>query len=491
MARLRARWWRIKAAVRLFARDLGWGRPRRPIVVRDVNRRWVLLLTALLVGAAFVAYGWAIAEAPRMLDSNSVRQASPDARLSAHHNARLLVTSLGGAIVVAIGLLYTARNYRLANRGQVTDRFTKALERLDSTKAHIRIGGVHALARVLQDSPSHHNDTVDVLIAFLRDRSAPSPGSADQPPEDLPQELPEDVQATVTALAYRPRRRAAERAGLDLHDLRLDHLHAPYGRLQNSDFSGCRLREARLHRAMLDYAELSRADLRGAELNRSSLKHATLHLALIDHADLFAVSLSGADLSMSSLTGANVSHALLLDACLSECRLNGAYLSFSDLQLANLTRADLSHARLNRCRLHNANLSFASLRQAEARDSHFDGANMAHISAAKANFGFSRLNQAVLESADLRDARLVGAQMRRVDLGKADLRGAALIGADLAGANLSGADIRGADLRMARLCDAGGKNPVEGLDANDLATARTDHSTRLPPRLQAGADERW
>ncbi|MEU7757443.1 pentapeptide repeat-containing protein [Micromonospora aurantiaca (nom. illeg.)] len=447
----------------------------------------MLLLSAFVIGSAFAVYGWAIAEAPRLLDRTALRQASPDARLSAYHNARLLVTSLGGAIVVAIGLLYTARNYRLANRGQVTDRFTKALERLDSTKIHIRIGGIHALARVLQDSPSHHQDTVDVLIAFLRDRSAPgsdSPGSTYESSEDLPQDPPEDVRATVTALAYRPGRRGTERTGLDLHDLRLDYLHAPYGRLHNSDFSGCKLREARLYRAMLDYAELSKADLRGAELNRSSMNYAKMHLARLDHANMFAVSLSGADLTLSTLLGANVSHALLLDACLSECRLRNAYLSFSDLQLADLTRADLCHARLNRCRLHNANLSFASLRQAEARDSHFDGANMAHISAAKADLGFSRLNRAVLKSADLRNARLVGVQMRRVDLSEADLRGAALIGADLAGANLSGADIRGADLRMARLCDSSGKNPVEGLNANDLADARTDHRTRLPPALQ-------
>ncbi|WP_233219434.1 pentapeptide repeat-containing protein [Micromonospora sp. RP3T] len=485
MARLRARWWRIKAAVRLLIRDFGWDRRHTPNVARGSARWWTVLLSALAVGATLVAYGWAIAEAPRLLDRDVLRQASPDARLGAYHNARLLVTSLGGAFVVAIGLLYTARNYRLANRGQVTDRFTKALERLDSTKTHIRIGGVHALARVLQDSPSHHNDTVDVLIAFLRDRSASSPESTD-PSEDLPQELPEDVRATTTALAYRPPRRATERTGLDLHDLRLDYLHAPYGRLRNSDFSGCRLREARLYRAVLDYAEFSKADLRGAELSRSSLNFAKLHLALIDHADLFAASLNGADLTLSSLVGTNISHALLLDACLSKCRLRGAYLSFSDLQLADLTWADLSQARLNRCRLHNANLSFASLRQTEARDSHFDGANLAHVSAAQANFGFSSLNQAILESADLRDARLVGAQMRGVDLSEADLRGATLMGADLAGANLSGADIRGTDLRMARLCDANGRNPVHGLDAEDLAGARTDRGTRLPPRLQRG-----
>jgi len=34
------------------------------------------------------------------------------------YNARVLVISVGGAIVVGTGLLYTARNYRLSRRGQ-------------------------------------------------------------------------------------------------------------------------------------------------------------------------------------------------------------------------------------------------------------------------------------------------------------------------------------------------------------------------------------
>ncbi|WP_171064741.1 hypothetical protein [Actinomadura soli] len=53
----------------------------------------------------------------------------------------MLVVSVGGAIVVAISLLYTARNYRLSHRGQVTDRFTKALERLSTEDIDARLGG--------------------------------------------------------------------------------------------------------------------------------------------------------------------------------------------------------------------------------------------------------------------------------------------------------------------------------------------------------------
>ena len=87
------------------------------------------------------------------------------------YDARVLVISVGGAIVVGTGLLYTARGYRLSRCGQVTDRFTVALERLGSGELYVRIGGVHALEHVMRDSAEHHNDVIEVLTAFIRNRA--------------------------------------------------------------------------------------------------------------------------------------------------------------------------------------------------------------------------------------------------------------------------------------------------------------------------------
>jgi hypothetical protein len=81
--------------------------------------------------------------------------------------------------------------------------------------------------------------------------------------------------------------------------------------------------------------------------------------------------------------------------------------------------------------------------------------------------------------ADLKDARLEAAKLRRVDLRAADLRsaklqGADLRGADLRGARLDGAELQGADLRDARLQGAslrGAKLAHVDLSRANLAVA--------------------
>lgn len=121
-----------------------WLRRHMAIIARSRPAQiagWTL--AAILALAAVAAYGLALWRAPDWMHVTKPQN---------RYNARILVISVGGAIVVGTGLLYTARNYRLSRRGQVTDRFTIALERLGSSELYVRIGGVHALEHVMRDS---------------------------------------------------------------------------------------------------------------------------------------------------------------------------------------------------------------------------------------------------------------------------------------------------------------------------------------------------
>ena len=291
-------------------------------------------VAAILALAAAIAYGVALWKAPVWMHATTPQD---------RYNARVLVISVGGALVVGTGLLYTARNYRLSRRGQVTDRFTIALERLGSTELYVRIGGVHALEHVMRDSPNHHNDVIEVLTEFIRghvskladqsDRQAwmhPVTGSVpDLPPWPTP-----DVQAALTALAHRPLR--PERG-----EIFLSSLHLRSALLEDANLTGAWLPYSDLTGALLFHANLTRANLGSANLTsawfyRANLTSANLGSAKLTSANFFKANLTRADLSHADLTGASLELANLKHADLSHADLTGATFGWADLTGAKL-----------------------------------------------------------------------------------------------------------------------------------------------------------
>jgi hypothetical protein len=86
---------------------------------------------------------------------------------TARDAARGRLLTLGAGLLAAGALLFTARSFTLSRRtfelteqGQVTDRYTKAIEQLGSDKLDVRIGGIYALERIVWDSPKRppHRD---------------------------------------------------------------------------------------------------------------------------------------------------------------------------------------------------------------------------------------------------------------------------------------------------------------------------------------------
>jgi uncharacterized protein YjbI with pentapeptide repeats len=292
----------------------------------------------------------------------------------------LLATAAGLAAVVGLG--FTGRTFYLSRRGQVTDRYAKAVALLASEKMAERAGAVYALEHVMRESAVDHDTVVNLLAAFVRERApaaavqpaAVGPVGAGAPKQEELELPPTDVQTALTVLARRPDR--TERQPLDL--------------------SRSHLARTELAAARLASANLTRTDLTGADLTRT---------------DLTGADLTGARLIGANLTGADVTGAKLI----------GANMTVADLFGANLTRAKLFGANLTRAKLLGANLTRAKLL----------GADLTH-----ANLTRARLIGARLIGADLTHANLIGVDLTHVDLTHADLTHANLIGADLTGADL-------------------------------------------------------
>ncbi|HEY3033228.1 MAG TPA: hypothetical protein VGJ54_01020 [Streptosporangiaceae bacterium] len=132
--------------------------------------RWWLLWLGLAAAAAVAAFGWLLWRGPAWVYRDAWPRLTAAEQVTATGQFRIALIQFAGAAGAVVALAYTARTYRLAHRGQLTERFSKALERLGSDEPYVRLGGVHALAHVLRDSPDHHRDVVEVLVAFVRQR---------------------------------------------------------------------------------------------------------------------------------------------------------------------------------------------------------------------------------------------------------------------------------------------------------------------------------
>jgi hypothetical protein len=130
--------------------------------------------------------------------------------------------TLGAGLFAAGALVFTARDFTLSWRtfelteqGQVTVRYTKAIEQLGSDKLDVRLGGVYALERVARDSARDHPAVMEVLAAFIREHSYdqwPPPGAR----PDMPSRVTRpDLQAALTVIGRRNTAHDRQRINLD------------------------------------------------------------------------------------------------------------------------------------------------------------------------------------------------------------------------------------------------------------------------------------
>ena len=305
------------------------------------------------------------------------------------------LAALGALLFTWMQVGQASKELRISEHGQITSRFNAAIENLGSQSLDVRLGGIYALQRIMQDSARDQPTIVSVLAAFAQRHAGPSSKSLKEPLADsVDTYKPKtDVQAAITTLA----RRRPERDSGTTIDL-------TYTDLRGLRFTG----KASIN---LPEVDLSDADLRwstltGADLRRAALNFANLESAYLDEANLREVNLGAAKLGGAVLTGANLRGADM--TCL------GATFSGTGQEIEKTGCVDLQYAWLDDTDLRHAKMSNADLREAN-------------------------LAGADLTNADLTKADLTKADLTNADLTNAEFRGAKLTGAKLQGAKLTGA----------------------------------------------------
>jgi hypothetical protein len=279
------------------------------------GNRWLAGIAAVVLG---LAIAWVlfvpIADWLAHHDVGSVRGPLHE---TAVDNARGRLLTLAAAVFAAGALAFTARNFTLSRRtfelteqGQVTERYTKAIEQLGSDKLDVRIGGIYALERIARDSARDHSTVMEVLTAFIREHSheqwSPPDSPASQEDDRWWPPLRADVQAALTVVG----RRNAER---DIEPIDLSGVKLVGAYLPRTNLAGAFLIYTDLTGANLNYANLAGADLMRANLTEAYLNGADLTGANLNGADLPRAELGGADLTHANLDSADLTGAVGID----------------------------------------------------------------------------------------------------------------------------------------------------------------------------------
>jgi uncharacterized protein YjbI with pentapeptide repeats len=287
-------------------------------------------------------------------------------RLERINDARKTIAQIWAGVVVLAGLGFTWYRIEVAREGQITERFTRAIDQLGTTGEHgnkrleIRLGGIYALERIARDSEKDHWPIMEVLTAYVREHApwkegspsqqeqpsapeAPSSENASQQREPQSQPRPDaDIQAILTVIGRRMRRYGkGEDQSLDLH--RTDMRRAD---LSGAHLEGANLSFARIDEAILIDAHLERAYLISTHLNGAILIDAHLERAhLINSHLLEGANLNGAHLERANLSDAHLEKAILIDAHLDGAILYRTHLEGVDLSHTyGLTREQLAVA---------------------------------------------------------------------------------------------------------------------------------------------------
>jgi len=250
-------------------------------------------------------------------------------------------------------------NLRIAEEGQITDRYAGAVEQLGATnpggtaEVDVRAGALFSLARIGEDSERDTQPALVVVATYVADNQ--------RPPLDRGR-----WRLRHACLPQRERTRARPRAdiaaALNYVVPRLDRaLEKQVPRLAKNgflytldrpDFTGTALGSLQLSDVLFDHPSF-----RDAELQDARLEHTTFIEGDFRGACLRGIHLRGVDVFSSDFRRADLSDADLRGADLQNVDLRGA-----DVREADLRGADLRYARLSPGELGEATVDASTIR---------------------------------------------------------------------------------------------------------------------------------
>ena len=297
-------------------------------------------------------------------------------------DVRDIALFVGGSIALSFAgwrTVSASRQADTAESGQVTERFTKAVEQLAARTPSgepnytLRMGGIYALGRIAKDSPSDAQTVFDVLSSYVQTEAPRTPPPEGPYPEPEWDELGKPPLRQDLAAVM-----AVCRTVTPLVEVKVDFSGAD---LTQADLSGARLHQGRFIRTTLIEATLN-----GTSFAQAQFDYAFLSSASGDNCDFSDACLYRAVIRESRFHSGNFLSAdlCMVDACESEfwdadfigTKLHNAGFNGADCHNANFAGANLSQVNLTGANLYDANFSEASARGTVFRRANLEKANV-------------------------------------------------------------------------------------------------------------------
>ena len=277
-------------------------------------------------------------------------------RFQRENEARGTLAQIIGGVFLLAGLYFAWRRIEVAQEGQITERFTRAIEQLGSEKLEVRLGGIYALERIAKDSEKDHWTIMEVLTAYVRENAKWENSEAKNDTEEK-----------------------ADLVGADLKKANLTRACLNEANIWKANFKGAFFFSSNLKCAKLGEVNLMRASLVEANLENSRIIKAHMEGASFWKANLKGADLSGAKLDNSDLTTANLSNEVIWEASLKGTNLRGAVLRNAYLAKANFDSADFHGVHVQGASLCEANLDSVNIERASFDKAFLKGANLSGI----------------------------------------------------------------------------------------------------------------
>lgn len=292
---------------------------------------------------------------PRRIAARNLFGDNHAARLGVENEVRRTIIQMLGGSFVLVSVFFTYETVRisqqslaLAERGQVTERFTRAIDQMGSDQIDVATGGIYALGQLARESKTEHSQVMEILVAFIH-RHSSQDAFADCP--GVSPTVPADVQAALTVIGERNTTFDPPGTVIDLGQLDLSGADFSRGNYDEVDFRG-----SCLYQAAFDGASLRGADFSTLYLTNGGAQR-------LAGTDLTDATFRGADAQEARFAGTVMLNVTMTEADLSEGDLSNAV--FGDSGGANLGIANLRGVDLSGANLEGADLAGADLRGAD------------------------------------------------------------------------------------------------------------------------------